>query len=156
MVRYSTLTFFFVSIVAIFSLSLFFDAQYSGGLVTEIDCARYASEFDVVIKNTLFRAQGQKGYANSYDTRVNPCTGLAEDGRLETLVQDPPLEQYGRFGWGTGAVYGYQGDETMKYGNIMYWYCPDNYRGRVVLSTTEVCNSFGDTYQFDDGARQRH
>lgn len=156
MVRFSALTFLFVSVVAVMGLSLFFDAQNTGRLITDPDCHRFAYEHDVILDHTFWVAQGQAEYGRSYESVENPCTGRVEEGVYEHLDQDPPLEQYGRFTWGSGAVYGFQGGQEMKYGNIQFWYCPDGYRGRVILSNTEVCNSFDETYDFADVAMPRH
>ena len=156
MVRYCFLIFFSVSFVAVIGLFLFFDFQATGSVVTAPDCSRFAFKYDVLFQGNFARAQGKAGYFSVLESRLNPCTGQMEEGVYELFVQMKPLKDYGRFVWGSGAVYGHQGGEIPEYGNILYWRCPDGFRARVVLSDTEVCNSFGSSFSFDDGALPRH
>jgi hypothetical protein len=143
-----------ISLVAVVGLSLFMETHSTGSLIVGPDCLRFAHEHDILFSHTFYLAQGQAGYSTVQEMRLNPCTGAEEQGIFELLVQDPPLETYGRFKWGSGAVYAYQ-EVPFKPGSIQYWYCPANglERARVILSDTQVCNSFEGTFDFDDGAR---
>lgn len=160
MVRHSTLTFFFVSIVAIVSLSLFFDAVYTGSAISLQDCARYAYEYDLIFSDTIFKAQGKEGYfRDAGATLFNPCTGVEEASIFEAFVQAPPLSGYGRFALSSGSIFAFQGAPEAGKGNILYWICsPDEtgfQRARVVAYDKELCNSFEDTFIFRDGITPR-
>ncbi|MBW2973409.1 hypothetical protein KY346_03375 [Candidatus Woesearchaeota archaeon] len=145
-----------VSLVAVVALSLFVSTQYSGGIsfgqrMTGYRCVQFAQDFDRVVKNTLFMAQGEERYSRAYEVRENPCTDKTEEGILEAVTQTPPLEGYNRFAW-INDVYGYQGGPEPKIGYIQYWLCSDDERARVVISGIEVCNTFDDTYSFEENA----
>jgi len=155
MVRYSVLVFFMVSLVSIAGLGYFLESQYTGGVITVNDCPRYANELDIVFSDTIWRAQGKEGYSSTQEIRVNPCTGLAEQGKLELFVQKPPLSTYGYFKWSSGDVYAFQGAPALGKGNIQYWMCPGTDRSRVILYDTEVCNTFDNTFVFEDPAMPR-
>ena len=154
MVRHSALAFFMISLVAVVGISLFMDANSTGRVILGSDCLRFAHNYDALFDHTLYLAQGQSGYSIKQEMRLNPCTNAEEQGVFELLVQDPPLETYGRFKWGSGAVYAYQG-VPYTLGSIQYWYCPQDgmERARVLLSDTQVCNSFEGTFDFNDGAQ---
>ena|GEM_PF-5522906 len=152
MVKHSISVFFAVSLVAVVALSLFVSTQYSGSIsfgqsMTGDRCVQFAQDFDRVVQNTLFMAQGEKRYSRAYEVRENPCTGKKQEGILEAIKQTPPLESYHRFAW-INDVYGYQGSPEPKVGAIQYWLCSDDERARVVMSGVEVCNTFDDTYSF--------
>lgn len=154
------ISFFLILLVALVGVFLFVQSENTGAVITLRDCAGYAYEYDVFFGNTLFRAQGRSGYSQDQDIALNPCTGEEEPGVLEMFLQQAPLPMYGRFIWPSGAVFGFQGYPGPGKGNILYWYCPEDSagfeRGRVVMYDTEVCNTFGGSFVFDDNALPRH
>jgi hypothetical protein len=159
MVRHSTLVFFFVSIVAIVSLSLFFDSANTGSVISKRDCAGYAYEHDIIFSDTIFKAQGKEGYYRDSVTLFDPCVNQEVNGTFEAFVQNPPLLGYGRFRLASGSVFAFQGAPEPGKGSILYWMCPPDgtgfQRARVVMYDKEVCNTFGDSFVFEDAVTQR-
>ena len=150
MARHSAVVFFLVSLVAIAGLSVFLDSQPTGRVVTFKDCDRYTNQLDLVFGDTISRAQGKKGYSSAPEIRINPCTGIAEPGILQLYVQSRPLFSYGYFEWDSGSVYAFQGSPNSGKGNIQYWFCPNSDRARVIMYDIEVCNTFDNTFNFED------
>ncbi|MBD3304237.1 hypothetical protein GF343_03760 [Candidatus Woesearchaeota archaeon] len=159
MVRHSAITFLFVSVVAIFGLSLFFDAVNTGSVISKRDCAGYAYEHDIIFKDIIFRAQGKEGYYRDSVTLFDPCVNKEVNATFEAFVQSPPLLGYGRFMLAPGSVFAFQGAPEPGKGSIMYWICPPDetgfQRARLVMYDKEVCNTFGDTFVFEDAVTQR-
>jgi len=148
-----------VSVVAIASLALFFDAVNTGSVISKRDCAGYAYEHDILFNDIIFKAQGKEGYYRDTIALFDPCTNQEVDGSFEAFVQAPPLLGYGRFMLASGSIFAFQGAPEPGKGNILYWMCPPDetgfQRARVVMYDTEVCNTFGDSFVFEDAVTSR-
>lgn len=129
-----------VAVVAIVGFVLQAQSANTAQVVLSSRCLNYARDFDRVAQNSFLIMFNQNGYNVQQAAAYDICAGIEDQGFALYFAQRPPLQNFHRFEWANGDVYGYRGGPDERLGNIQYWICNDS-RARVILSGQQVCST---------------
>ena len=106
--------------------------------VDPLGCARLAEQYDIVIMQTLGRAQPPK----QNTAMINPCTGQAEVAERSSYSPNAPMRDYSRVNFISGAILGSVNSIEGQQGDVNYVLCADG-TARVTVASVSVCNTLG-------------